>query len=85
MRFVEIRVEHDDCKRNQEHGILVLKGAFVEIPCIVFPVTLAESGDDPVDLLSLAWQTKSTVGQKMSQAIRCAQNGVDEFNETGRN
>ena len=53
--LVQICIQHDDGKRNEEDRVLVLEGTVLNITSIIFPVALAECRDDSINLLRLAW------------------------------
>lgn len=70
MRLVQIGIEHDNGKGNQEYRVTVVKGTFLNVACIIFPVDLRERSHDAINLLRFTRKAESTVGQEVSQPGR---------------
>lgn len=67
MRLVQVSVEHDNGKRNQEHSVAIMEGTLLQVASIVLPVHLRKRSHDAINLLGLTRKTEAAIGQKVPQ------------------
>lgn len=66
MRLVQVCIEHNNGKGNQKDSVTVVKGTFLQVASIVFPIDLRECSHDAINLLSFSREAESTIGEKVS-------------------
>lgn len=65
---MKVCVQHDDCKRDKEDSVLILKWTAPVVASVVFPVTLRKCGHDSINLLRLSRKAEPAVGEKMTKS-----------------